>query len=130
MQCRYSPRPNWRESPESVLLESLIVQQPPGGAVGLVYGPNGYWIAERNSVLSYPAEGNDLCYSLEDDSFWFRHRNELIVETLRQFPPPGTLFDVGGGNGYVATGLERAGFPTVLVEAGRRMTAAVGCEPS
>ena len=95
------------------------MQQPPGGAVGLVYGPNGYWIAERNSVLSYPAEGNDLCYSLEDDSFWFRHRNELIVETLRQFPPPGTLFDVGGGNGYVATGLERAGFPTVLVEPGR-----------
>ncbi len=96
-----------------------IEKQPPGGAVGLVYDPNGYWVAERNSVLSYPADGNDLCYSLEDDSFWFRHRNALIVETLRQFPPSGTLFDVGGGNGYVAAGLERAGFPTVLVEPGR-----------
>ena len=97
----------------------LIVQQPPGGASGLVYDPIGFWVAESHSVLSYPADGNELCHSLEEGSFWFRHRNELIAGTLRRFPPGGTLFDVGGGNGYVAAGLERAGFPTVLVEPGR-----------
>jgi SAM-dependent methyltransferase len=68
--------------------------------------------------LSYPADGNELCFAVEENSFWFRHRNEMIVETLRHFPPGGPLFDVGGGNGYVAAGLERAGFPTVLVEPG------------
>lgn len=101
-------------------LGSLNVPEPPGGATGLVYDPVGYWVAEGHSVLSYPADGNDLCFSLEENSFWFRHRNELIVETLRRFPPSGLLFDVGGGNGFVAAGLERAGFPTVLVEPGRK----------
>jgi hypothetical protein len=39
---------------------------------------------------------------------------------LRRFPPPGMLFDVGGGNGFVAAALERAGWQTVVVEPGRR----------
>ncbi len=107
-------------------LGSLNVPESPGGATGLVYDPVGYWVAEGHSVLSYPADGNDLCFSLEENSFWFRHRNELIVETLRRFPPSGLLFDVGGGNGFVAAGLERAGFPTVLIEPGR-MGAANAC---
>lgn len=97
---------------------TLIAPQPPGGATGLVYDPMGYWVAESRSVLSYPADGNELCFAIEDDSFWFRHRNELIAATLRRFPPGGPLYDVGGGNGYVAVGLERAGFPTVLIEPG------------
>lgn len=92
---------------------------PPGGACHLTLDPKGYWVANHEQALSYPEEGNSLCFSLEDDSFWFRHRNEVIVEMLRQFPPNGVLFDVGGGNGYVAAGAERAGFPTVLVEPGR-----------
>ncbi len=121
-----APRREWDHDAERQDVRShaergneMIKPQPPGGATGLVYSQSGYWVAERNSVLSYPEDGNDLCFSLEDDSFWFRHRNELIVETLRQFPPSGPLFDVGGGNGYVAAGLERAGFATVLVEPGR-----------
>jgi SAM-dependent methyltransferase len=43
----------------------------------------------------------------------------VIVGTLRQFPPPGVVFDIGGGNGHVALGLEKAGYSTVLVEPGR-----------
>ena len=66
----------------------------------------------------YPAEGNDQCFSIEDSSFWFRHRNACILEAVKRFPPPGALFDVGGGNGYVARALQEAGQEVVLVEPG------------
>jgi SAM-dependent methyltransferase len=59
-----------------------------------------------------------LCLALEDGSFWFRHRNAVIADMARLYPPDGPIFDVGGGNGYVAKGLESAGFPSVLVEPG------------
>lgn len=93
--------------------------EPPAGAGHLTLDPNGIWIANLGQVLSYPSEGNDLCFAVEDDSFWFRHRNEVVIQALRLFPPHGTLFDVGGGNGFVSSGIERAGFPTVLLEPGR-----------
>ncbi len=70
------------------------------------------------AAISYPAEGNAHAFAVEDDSFWFRHRNALIAEALRQFPPGGPIYDIGGGNGFVSQGMERAGFPSVLVEPG------------
>jgi SAM-dependent methyltransferase len=91
---------------------------PPGNARNLRLDARGIWVGEATSPVSYPADGHESCYSLEEASFWFRHRNDIIVEVLRQFPPPGAVFDVGGGNGYVAAGIEQAGFPTVLVEPG------------
>jgi SAM-dependent methyltransferase len=87
----------------------------------LAPGEEGCWFARDDvSSVSYPAEGNDLCFSLEDDSFWFQHRSECIVRLVRAYPPGGAVFDVGGGNGAVAAALERAGIPVVLVEPGRR----------
>jgi SAM-dependent methyltransferase len=55
---------------------------------------------------------------VEDDSFWFQHRNHCITEAVRAWPPRGPLVDAGGGNGFVAAGLRAAGFPTVVVEPG------------
>lgn len=57
---------------------------------------------------------------MEDSSFWFRHRNACITEMVKNFPPPanGTVFDIGGGNGFVTLGLLKAGFEAVLVEPG------------
>jgi len=69
-------------------------------------------------AVSYPADGNALNFRLEDDSFWFRHRNRCIGEAVRQFPPGGDILDVGGGNGFVARALIDAGFATVLLEPG------------
>ena len=37
---------------------------------------------------------------------------------MKDFFPDGAVFDVGGGNGYVAIGLQRAGIETVLIEPG------------
>lgn len=81
---------------------------------------DGTWVSTNRSDISYPDEGNELFSQLEEDSFWFRHRNHCIIEMVKQFPPRGPLFDVGGGNGFVAKALEDNGIWTVLVEPGEK----------
>ena len=68
--------------------------------------------------VAYPEEGNAVCFAVEDSSWWFQHRNRVIVEALRRFPPPGAFFDIGGGNGCVARAIQDAGYDVVLVEPG------------
>jgi SAM-dependent methyltransferase len=86
----------------------------------------GIWYSQKTSSVSYPDEGNNYCFKIEDDSFWFQHRNNCIVELVKNFPPQGEIFDVGGGNGYVSARLERNGFTTVLVEPGLNGVANAG----
>ena len=81
-------------------------------------GQEGIWFSSASSAVSYPASGNESCFAVEDQSFWFRHRNDCIIECLRRFPPAGAVFDVGGGNGFVALALQRSGVEAVLVEPG------------
>jgi SAM-dependent methyltransferase len=68
--------------------------------------------------LSYPADHNAACCGIEDDSFWFTHRNRCIIAAVRRFPPEGLILDIGGGNGFVARGLTDAGYETALLEPG------------
>lgn len=80
--------------------------------------PDGVWRARGMEVVSYPAAGNDACFALEEHSFWFRHRNACILAMLRRFATAGPLFDIGGGNGFVAVAIQSTGVPVVLVEPG------------
>ncbi len=80
--------------------------------------PGGWWASSTVSDVSYPEEGNALCFSVEESSFWFEHRNRCILEAVRRFPPAGAFFDVGGGNGCVAFALQQSGLQVVLVEPG------------
>lgn len=84
----------------------------------LEQNPDGLWRAKSSSSISYPDWGNQACFQVEDLSFWFRHRNACIIEAVKQYPPPGPVFDIGGGNGFVAKGMQDAGFEVVLVEPG------------
>jgi SAM-dependent methyltransferase len=68
--------------------------------------------------ISYPADQNAACFEIEDDSFWFTHRNRCIIAAVRRFPPEGFILDIGGGNGFVARGLTDAGYETALLEPG------------
>ncbi|OYQ38526.1 methyltransferase domain-containing protein [Flavobacterium aurantiibacter] len=83
-----------------------------------VYLKDGIWFSKNNRDISYPKEGNMNCYEIEKDSFWFQHRNNCILETVRFYSEHETFFDIGGGNGYVAKGLEDNNIKTVLVEPG------------
>jgi SAM-dependent methyltransferase len=87
-------------------------------ATGLEPGPDGLWHPRSRSRVDYPDEGNAFCYQIEDQSFWFRYRNLYILDAVRRFPPAGVVFDVGGGNGFVARALVHAGFPAIVVEPG------------
>ncbi|HEX7139368.1 MAG TPA: class I SAM-dependent methyltransferase [Vicinamibacterales bacterium] len=85
-------------------------------APGLIRHPSGYWIAGGESEGRYPEGGSEFCASVEEQSFWFAHRNRVIVKAVRRFVPPGPLLDVGAGNGYVAAALSTAGFDTIVIE--------------
>lgn len=78
----------------------------------------GWWASPTVSDVSYPEEGNNLCFSVEESSFWFEHRNRCILEVMKLFPPAGAFFDVGGGNGCVALAIQQSGLEVVLVEPG------------
>jgi SAM-dependent methyltransferase len=80
--------------------------------------PGGYWLADASRSVSYPEDGNAACFAIEDGSFWFQHRNAVVTEAIRGFPPNTPFFDIGGGNGYVAKGLEAADLSVVLIEPG------------
>jgi SAM-dependent methyltransferase len=81
-------------------------------------GPEGWWVSATVSEVSYPEEGNALCFVVEEASFWFEHRNNCILEAMKMFPPEGAIFDVGGGNGCVARAIQESGLEVVLVEPG------------
>lgn len=82
---------------------------------------DGIWYSQGQVSLSYPADGNDVCRDIEEHSFWFNHRNACIMEAVNLFPPVnnGSVFDIGGGNGFVTLALLKAGFDAVLVEPGQ-----------
>ncbi len=87
-------------------------------ASNLQPGPDGLWHPRSRSAFDYPDEGNAFCFQVEDHSFWFRHRNACILDAVRRRPPAGAIFDIGGGNGFVARALSQAGFDAVVVEPG------------
>jgi SAM-dependent methyltransferase len=70
------------------------------------------------NAISYPSEGNEACFQIEEQSFWFQHRNVLIQSLVQHFCARSVFFDVGGGNGFVTKGLQDAGTTAVLVEPG------------
>jgi SAM-dependent methyltransferase len=88
-------------------------------AVNLEQTSDGIWRCKAAaSPISYPEWGNEACFEVEDVSFWFQHRNVCIREELKQYPPSGPVFDIGGGNGFVAKAMQDVGFEVVLLEPG------------
>jgi len=83
----------------------------------VIYNDGIYYSSEEKEV-SYPKEGNTDCFVLEDQSFWFKGRNEIILATIRKFSINGPIFDIGGGNGYVSVFLNNNGYCSILVEPG------------
>lgn len=76
----------------------------------------GIWEKTHSKDLSYPAEGHQFCFQVEDNSFWFQHRNRCILAAVKKYGCADIFFDLGGGNGCTTKQLEDAGIPAVLVE--------------
>lgn len=65
--------------------------------------------------LSYPVESYNVLFSIEEQSFWFQHRNRCI-EKMMQVYPSKSFVDVGGGNGFVTWYLQEQGYDITLLE--------------
>ena len=79
---------------------------------------SGIWIAKSQRDISYPDDGNQACFTLEDSSYWFRHRNDVIAQLVKTYSPNTTFFDIGGGNGCVSYALQCHGMDVALLEPG------------
>ncbi len=75
-----------------------------------------YLSPARPDKISYPEDWNERFYSIEDESYWFRHRNEVIKTVIQRFGIRGVMLDVGGGNGFVTRMLAEIGLDPILVE--------------
>ena len=80
---------------------------------------DGIYYVQSNQSISYPSDGNDSCMRFEEDSFWFKHRNNIITEAVKMFNSQNFFLDVGGGNGFVSKRLQDEGFDIVLIEPGK-----------
>lgn len=78
--------------------------------------PSGIWVSEINEPVSFPTDGNASRVGKEENSFWYLHRNRTISAAVSNFPPAGTILDVGGGNGTVSLHLQQQGFDVLLLE--------------
>lgn len=80
---------------------------------------SGIWFTNNNTDISYPKDGNESCFVIEDNSYWFKHRNNCLTTLIKKYSPPkNTIFDVGGGNGFVSKRLQDEGFTVYLIEPG------------
>ena len=66
--------------------------------------------------LSYPDDGLNRLYQVEEDSYWFKHRNSCFGHLVEKYSRGGVFLDVGGGNGVVSKALQDKGSQIVLVE--------------
>lgn len=81
---------------------------------------DGIFYSKNDSSISYPEVGNEHCMQIEQDSFWFKHRNNVIAESVKSNSPEKVFFDIGGGNGFVSKRLQNDGINVVLVEPGKK----------
>lgn len=79
---------------------------------------NGIYYSETKSNISYPEDGNTNCFQIENESFWFKHRNKIITELIEKYSPRDSFFDIGGGNGYMTKTIQDIIPDTVLLEPG------------
>jgi len=79
---------------------------------------DGIFFCKSSTSISYPEDGNQSCFNIEDNSFWFRHRNNCIISSVSKYSKDSVFFDIGAGNGFVSLGLQKSGIDTVVVEPG------------
>lgn len=78
----------------------------------------GVWSVTGNRAVSFPDEGHADLERIEEDSYWFAHRNVVISSVVRRYSPQGRILDIGGGNGFVSVALRQAGMDSIVVEPG------------
>tara|TARA_R110001592_G_scaffold57767_4_gene175626 strand:+ start:16311 stop:17132 length:822 start_codon:yes stop_codon:yes gene_type:complete len=78
---------------------------------------NGIWnVLQEKKTVSYPEDGSENFVKVEENSFWFIHRNNCIEKIINLFNEEKILFDIGGGNGFVSKAVLKTGVKPVIIE--------------
>ena len=102
---------------KSIVIKNNIILEKIAG--NIKKAENGIYYSKSDASISYPEEGNELCMKIEQDSFWFNHRNNVIAKSVQKYSAEKMFFDIGGGNGFVSKRLQDDGVTTILVEPGK-----------
>jgi len=89
----------------------------------------GYFIPTsfQKEQVSYPEQGNEDCYRMEENSQWFNARNGTILSCIKNFPFTGNFLDIGGGNGYQLRFLQRNYFKATNIKSALCEPGEQGC---
>lgn len=79
---------------------------------------DGIWYSPVETELSYPEDANDLYFQIEDNSFWFQHRNKCLAHLVNHYTDRHVFHDIGGGNGAITKAIQDSGRTSVLIEPG------------
>ena len=74
---------------------------------------------DMNNTVStaFDAEKQDGLWDIEDDSWWFPYRADVIIDKMNCFFDKSKLtVDVGGGNGYTSSKAKEKGYYTAVIE--------------
>ena len=84
----------------------------------LLFQDDSIWFSQKNETkIHYPEQGNSIFSQIEEKSFWYIHRNNVIVEIIKKhINPKSIFFEIGGGNGYVLSKIKDEGFDCVMLE--------------
>jgi SAM-dependent methyltransferase len=82
----------------------------------LELGTDGIWFARGDVDQAFAGADETDWAEVEERSFWYGHRNQVLLDVLRRFPYGGWLFEIGAGNGAVSRAIQEAGLAVVAVE--------------
>lgn len=75
----------------------------------------GIYTTGENYQIDYPEKGNADYLKFEEQSFWFKHRNDVIINAIKKVGAEGNnIADIGGGNGLQAKFLQQK-YPNIKV---------------
>lgn len=81
---------------------------------------SGIYLETNNTIddnYSYDEQGHNNCFAVEENSFWFSHRNDVILSVMNNYlQQENPILDVGGGNGFVSKFLSEQGYQSILIE--------------
>jgi len=82
----------------------------------LILNKQNIWQSIENKSVSFPEFENNNSFLLKEDSFWYKHRNNVILYFIKKYLKTQIFFDIGGGNGIVSALLLNLGIDTFLIE--------------
>ena len=103
-----SRKPSNQNTTDAIAIKSL--------ATNVVKDDEGIWVAGDDRNISYPESHHQVFFGIEEDSFWFNHRNTIIGHVVDAYFPGGLFIDIGGGNDVVADHLRGRGVEAVVLE--------------